>query len=97
MAISREEVNKVALLARLQLSEDELDTMTVQLNDILGYMDLLGEVDTGEVEPMAHPIDLTNVFRDDAARPSLDRDKALANAPKSDGQCYRVPAVLGEN
>ena len=97
MAISREEVNKVALLARLQLSEVELDTMTVQLNDILGYMDLLGEVDTGEVEPMAHPIDLTNVFRDDAARPSLDRDKALANAPKSDGQCYRVPAVLGEN
>jgi aspartyl-tRNA(Asn)/glutamyl-tRNA(Gln) amidotransferase subunit C len=96
MAISRDEVHKVALLARLQLSDDQLDTMTGQLNDILGYMDLLGEVDTEQVEPMAHPIELTNVFRADEARGSLDREKALANAPKQNGKCYQVPAVLGD-
>jgi aspartyl-tRNA(Asn)/glutamyl-tRNA(Gln) amidotransferase subunit C len=96
MAISREEVQKVSLLARLQLSEAELDTMTSQLGDILGYVELLGELDTENVEPMAHALDVANVFRDDQTKPSLDRDRALANAPNHDGECYRVPAVLGE-
>ena len=96
MGISREEVEKVSLLGRLLLSEDELDKMTTQLGGILEYMDLLAEVDTDEVEPMAHAFDLTDVFRDDRARPSLDRDRALANAPNRDHECYRVPAVLGE-
>jgi aspartyl-tRNA(Asn)/glutamyl-tRNA(Gln) amidotransferase subunit C len=96
MAISREEVQKIALLGRLLLSEEELDRMTVQLGDILGYMDLLREVDTENVEPMAHALDVANVFRDDFARPSLDRELALANAPHCDAECYLVPAVLGE-
>ena len=81
MPISRQEIEKVSLLGRLVLSEAELDTMTHQLGDILAYMELLGEVDTTGVEPMAHAIDVSNSFRDDAARPSLDRDEALANAP----------------
>jgi len=96
MAISREEVEKVSLLGRLLLSEEELDRMTTQLSQILGYMDLLGEVDTEGVEPMAHALDVSDVFRDDRVCPSLDRDRALANAPHRDDECYRVPAVLGE-
>jgi aspartyl-tRNA(Asn)/glutamyl-tRNA(Gln) amidotransferase subunit C len=96
MAISRAEVEKVSLLGRLILSDAELDTMTHQLGDILGYMELLGEVDTENVEPMAHAFDVANVLRDDKARPSLDREDALANAPHRDAECYLVPAVLGE-
>jgi aspartyl-tRNA(Asn)/glutamyl-tRNA(Gln) amidotransferase subunit C len=96
MPISRQEVEKVSLLGRLVLSEAELDTMTHQLGDILAYMELLGEVDTTGVEPMAHAIDVSNSFREDAARPSLDREEALANAPHRDAECYLVPAVLGE-
>jgi aspartyl-tRNA(Asn)/glutamyl-tRNA(Gln) amidotransferase subunit C len=96
MAISREEVEKVSLLGRLLLKDDELDTMTHQLGDILGYVELLSEVDTEKVEPMAHALDVANVFREDKARPSLDREDALANAPHRDAECYLVPAVLGE-
>ena len=96
MAISRKEVEKVSLLGRLLLSEEELDKMTSQMGQILGYMDLLSEVDTEGVEPMAHALDVANVFRDDQVRPSLPRDEALANAPRHDGECYLVPAVLGE-
>ncbi|MFH1265535.1 MAG: Asp-tRNA(Asn)/Glu-tRNA(Gln) amidotransferase subunit GatC [Planctomycetota bacterium] len=96
MAISRSEVEKVSLLGRLLLSENELDKMTAQLGEILQYMDLLAEVDTERVEPMAHAMDFSDVFRRDRARPSLDRDQALANAPHRDDECYRVPAVLGE-
>ena len=96
MAISREEVAKVSLLGRLLLSDDELDKMTTQLDAILHYMELLGEVDTSRVEPMAHPLDVSDVFRGDQARPSLDRQQALANAPHHDAECYLVPAVLGE-
>jgi aspartyl-tRNA(Asn)/glutamyl-tRNA(Gln) amidotransferase subunit C len=96
MSISRAEVEKVSLLARLLLSDEELDRMTSQMGQILGYVDLLSELDTAQVEPMAHALDVANVFRDDLARPSLDRESALANAPRRDEECYLVPAVLGE-
>lgn len=96
MPISRQEVEKVSLLGRLLLCEKELDRLTDQMGQILGYMDLLAEVDTEQVEPMAHALDVSDVFRKDEARPSLSRDQALANAPNRDGQCYLVPAVLGE-
>jgi len=94
MPLSLTEVEKIALLGRLLLSDEELRRMTVQLGDILGYMDLLAEVDTTNVEPMAHARDMANVFREDVSRPSLDRDQALANAPHRDEECYLVPAVL---
>ncbi len=97
MGISREEVEKVSLLGRLLLSEDELETMTTQMGQILGYMELLDEVDTEQVEPMAHAVEVSDVFRVDEARPSLPRDQALANAPQRDDECYRVPAVLGDS
>jgi aspartyl-tRNA(Asn)/glutamyl-tRNA(Gln) amidotransferase subunit C len=96
MAISRDEVRKVSLLARLLPDEREVERLTDQLGAILAYMDLLAEVDTDGVEPMAHPHGVTNVFRDDQVRPSLPRDDALAGAPQRDEECYRVPAVLGE-
>ncbi len=96
MAISREEVEKVSLLGRLLLSREELDKLTVQLGAILDYMSLLQELNTDDVQPMAHALDVSNVFRDDLVCPSLDRQQALANAPHRDAECYLVPAVLGE-
>jgi len=96
MSISREEVEKVSLLGRLLLSEAELDRMTHQMAEILGYMELLNELDTTAVEPMAHALENFNVTRADEARPGLPREAALGNAPHRDEECYRVPAVLGE-
>lgn len=96
MSLSRHDVEKVSLLARLSLSEEELTKMTSQLGDIVGYVDQLAELDTEGVEPMAHAVDVANVFRKDEVRPSLPREEALANAPQDDGECYLVPAVLGE-
>lgn len=96
MSLSREQVEKVSLLARLRLSETELETLTAQLGQVVDYMELLGELDTENVEPMAHAVELSNVFRDDELRPSFDRAEMLARAPHADGEFYLVPAVLGE-
>jgi aspartyl-tRNA(Asn)/glutamyl-tRNA(Gln) amidotransferase subunit C len=96
MSISRQDIEKVALLARLQLTEDEISKMTAELAQIVGYVDQLGEVNTDGVEPMAHAIELSNVFREDVVADSLPRDAALANAPHHDDRGYLVPAVLGE-
>lgn len=96
MSLSRQEVEKVSLLGRLLLSPGELDRMTSQLGQIVGYVEQLGQLDTEQVEPMAHAVEMKNVFRADEIRPSLDRTVALANAPQRDEECYLVPAVLGE-
>lgn len=96
MAISRPDVEKVALLARLRLSESELDTMTSQLGQIVAYVDQLAEVDTEQVAPMAHAVEVHNVFRDDRMVESLPREDALANAPHHTAEGYLVPAVLGD-
>lgn len=96
MALTRADVEKVALLARLRLTEAELGTMTEQLTQIVGYVDQLAEVDTDGVEPMAHAVEVTNVFADDVVAPSLPREAALANAPRQNGRGYLVPPVLGE-
>jgi aspartyl-tRNA(Asn)/glutamyl-tRNA(Gln) amidotransferase subunit C len=96
MALTRADVEKVALLARLRLGEVELETMTGQLAQIVAYVDQLGEVDTSGVEPMAHAVEVTNVFAADEVQPSLARDAALATAPRHNGRGYLVPAVLGD-
>jgi aspartyl-tRNA(Asn)/glutamyl-tRNA(Gln) amidotransferase subunit C len=96
MGISRQDIDKVALLARLQLSEAELATMTSQIDQIIAYVDQLADVNTEGVEPMAHAIELTNVFKDDRVRSSLPREEALTNAPHHDERGYLVPAVLGD-
>ena len=96
MSLSREDVEKVSLLARLALTPAEIDKMTLQLASVMGYVEQLSELNTDQVEPMAHALDVSNVFADDVVRPSLDRNVALANAPRQDREFYLVPAVLGE-
>lgn len=93
-SLSRAEVLKVASLARLKLSEAEVEGFAVQLGNILGYVDRLNEVNTDDVEPMVHARELRNVFRPDEVRRSLPREAALANAPKSDGKYFLVPQIL---
>lgn len=90
------DVRKVANLARLSLSEDELAACGKQLTVILDYVGLLKEVDTTNVAPMSHPIPAANVFRDDVHGTSLPREAALSNAPKTDGQFFLVPKILEE-
>lgn len=96
MSLSRAQVEKVSLLARLALTPAELDTMTAQLASIVGYVEQLSELNTDGVEPMAHALDVANVFAADVVEPSLERTAALANAPHHDREFYLVPAVLGE-
>ncbi len=96
MSLTRQEVEKVSLLGRLQLSGDELDRMTEQMGQVVAYVESLAELNTDGVEPMAHALDVANVFAADQLRPSLDRAAALANAPHHDREFYLVPAVLGE-
>lgn len=92
--LSRDDVAKVALLSRLKLTEAELDRMTDQLGAILGYVERLSEVNTEGIEPMAHAVERTNVFRDDIETPMLPREAALANSPKTDGQYFLVPQIF---
>jgi aspartyl-tRNA(Asn)/glutamyl-tRNA(Gln) amidotransferase subunit C len=97
MSLSRQDVAKVASLARLALSADELDRMTGELQKIVGLVSQLSEVDTSAVAPLAHPLDAENVFRADEPQPSLTTAEALQSAPRHDGECFLVPAVLGES
>lgn len=94
MVLTREEVAKVAVLARLRLASDELDTFTRQLNTIVDYVEQLRELDTTGVEPLAHGVEVVNVFRPDVRGPSLPREDALSNAPKRNHEAFLVPAVL---
>ena len=93
-SLTREEVAKTALLARLKLTDGELDQLTTELGRVLQYVDILSEVNTDDVEPMAHAVERVNVFRDDVVQESLPRELALANAPKTDGQSFLVPPIL---
>ena len=94
MSLSPEQVTKVAALARLDLPTAELAVMAGHLNRILDFVDLLKQVDTTGVEPMAHPIPVENVFRADELGASLPVDAALANAPVRMGDYFAVPAVF---
>jgi aspartyl-tRNA(Asn)/glutamyl-tRNA(Gln) amidotransferase subunit C len=94
MSLTADQVRWVAHLARLELSDAELQTMTPQLSAIVDYVNQLQKVDTEGVEPMAHAVEVHNVFRDDEPAPSLEVDAALANAPDRRKDFYAVPAVL---
>jgi aspartyl-tRNA(Asn)/glutamyl-tRNA(Gln) amidotransferase subunit C len=94
MDISRQEVEHVARLARLELTGDEKLTFTRQLSSILTYMDQLKTVDTTGVEPTATVLPVTNVFREDEVQPSLSQEQAVANAPDQSGGFFRVPRIL---
>lgn len=96
MKITREQVEHVARLARLGLSDEEREMMRAQLDAILTYIDKLNELDTSKVNPTSHVIPMTNVFREDAVTSCLSQDEALANAPEREGVLFRVPRILEE-
>jgi aspartyl-tRNA(Asn)/glutamyl-tRNA(Gln) amidotransferase subunit C len=91
MAISRDEVVHVARLARLALTDEELDRFAGQLDAILEAVGKVSELDLSEVEPTLHPLALSNVWAEDEPRPSLDVEEALANAPGREDDAFRVP------
>ncbi len=94
MSITVKDVEHVAKLARLELSDDEKEQFTGQLNAILKYADKLGELDTDDVPATSHVLKVTNVMRDDENRPSLTIDQVMKNAPEEEDGQFRVPAVL---
>jgi aspartyl-tRNA(Asn)/glutamyl-tRNA(Gln) amidotransferase subunit C len=94
MAITREEVEHVAHLSRLELSPHELNHFAAQLGSILHYVAKLDELDTSEVEPMLHGLDGREPARADLSASSLTRDEALANAPDRAGGCFKVPRII---
>jgi aspartyl-tRNA(Asn)/glutamyl-tRNA(Gln) amidotransferase subunit C len=91
MAITRDEVLHVARLARLELTDDEIDRFTDQLSAILEAVTKVSELDLSDVEPTAHPLDLVNVWAEDEPRSSLPVDEALANAPDRHDGFFKVP------
>ena len=95
--LTENQVRDVAKLARLNCTDQEITTFTRQLSAILDYVAQLEELDTSNVEPLAHCLDVHNVFREDIVRTSLTNDQALANAPQRDGEFFAVPKVLGDN
>ena len=91
------DIAKVAKLARLALSAEELREYGDQLVDILEHAERVGALPTEGVEPTSHPLPMTNAFRADEVRPSLDRDEVLDQAPLSEGEYFRVPKILGDS
>jgi aspartyl-tRNA(Asn)/glutamyl-tRNA(Gln) amidotransferase subunit C len=95
--IDKSQVKKVAKLARLELSEAEIEEFAGQLNAIIDYVERMNKLNTEGVEPMAHCLPVNNVFRDDIIKESLGTEKTLANAPQSDGPFFKVPKILEES
>jgi len=94
MKITRQEVEHVAKLARLELSEQEKEKLTDQLSNILTYVEKLNELDTKGVAPTSHVLEMSNVMRDDTPGVSLPQDRALANAPDKAAGHYKVPRII---
>lgn len=87
-------VRKVARLSRLDLTEAEVEEFTEQLSAILEYVEKMNELDTTGVEPLAHCLPISNVFREDSVKESLGTEKTLANAPQRDGEYFKVPKIM---
>lgn len=96
MSVTIQDVERVATLAKLSFSEEEKKKLTEELNDILKYMEQLNKLDTTNVEPLAHVIELSNVFRSDEVRQFVSREDALKNAPAATEKFFKVPKVIGE-
>ncbi|MBF0557583.1 MAG: Asp-tRNA(Asn)/Glu-tRNA(Gln) amidotransferase subunit GatC [Nitrospirae bacterium] len=94
MKITEDEVRHIVKLARLTLSEEELQTYSGQLNTIIGHVEQLSVLDTGGIEPTSHVLPITNVMRNDLAAPSLSNEDALKNAPEPVDKFYRVPKII---
>lgn len=96
MAVTKQEVEKIAQLAKLKFSEKELDDFTPQMNEVLNYMKKLNELNTENIQPLSHPVEQNNVFREDELKTSITTEEALINAPAKDGQHFTVPKVIGD-
>jgi len=96
MAVTKKDVEKIAELARLKFSGEEIENFTPQMNEILSYMDKLNELDTENVKPLSHPVEQSNVFREDEMKTSILIEEALKNAPSKDEHHFKVPKVIGE-
>lgn len=94
MKITRDDVENVALLSRLEIPEAEIETYTEHLNTFLEYADVLTKVNADDVKPTAHVLPLHNVFRKDEVRPTLDRELALSNAPQKEDGFFKVPKIV---
>jgi aspartyl-tRNA(Asn)/glutamyl-tRNA(Gln) amidotransferase subunit C len=94
VAISRDEVLHVARLARLALTDEEVERLTEELGAILDAVGVVAELDLADVSPTSHPLDLVNVWDEDEPRPSLALDEVFANAPERDGDLFRVPPTV---
>ncbi len=94
MQLNADHVRKVASLARLKVSDAEVESLLGDLTAILDYVDVLNEVDTTGVQPMVHAVELHDVLRDDVLVESLPRSEALRNAPRTDGQHFLVPTII---
>lgn len=92
--LTRDDIEKVAYLSRLELSEDEKSEFTGHINKLLGHFERLQQLDTENVEPTSHVIPVYNVFRKDEVRPSLPPDEVVSNGPDVDGHCFVVPRVV---
>lgn len=95
MSVTKDDLHYVANLAHLQLDDSETESLLKDMNKILGYIETLNELDTSDVEPLEHVLELTaETFRKDEVKPSLDHEDALKNAPDADSDYFRVPRVI---
>lgn len=94
MKVTKKDLENVAVLSRLAIPADKEEQYTNQLNDVLTYMENLNSINTDDVKPIAHVLPISNVFRDDVVKESLDRDLALSNAPLKDDGYFKVPKIL---
>ncbi len=97
MAVTKEQVKHIAKLARLKLNNEELESYTKELSSILDYIEKLDELDTSKVEPLTHPVENENVFRNDEPGVSIQTEEALKNAPQKDDKYFKVPKVIKSN
>jgi aspartyl-tRNA(Asn)/glutamyl-tRNA(Gln) amidotransferase subunit C len=95
--IDQAQVRKVARLSRLDLTDSEVEEFTGQLSAILDYVEKMNELDTENVEPLAHCLPVSNVFREDSVKESLGTENTLANAPQRDGEFFKVPKILDDS
>lgn len=96
MAVTKKDVEHIASLARLNFNDAELENFTHQMNDILKYVEKLNELDTDNVEPLSHPIEDVNVFREDELKQSTSTEDALKNAPRRTDEFFKVPKVINQ-
>lgn len=94
MKVSRDEVIRIAELAKLKLTEEEIVKFQIELSKILEYVEQLKEIDTKEVKPLSHPISRVNIFREDKVTKSTDREEALSNSPERTEEFFKVPKVI---